>query len=357
MQYTAENLLIHPPSDTADPDLILSITPETAGWQHLSFQARRLGKGRSWSFETGEHELALVNLSGRYAVRSRRGNWSGMGGRKTVFAGAAHVLYLPRRTAFTVTAEEDGEFAAGWAPADRDREPFLIRPEQTRRYIRGGDNASRQINDLLPPGSLVDRLVLVEVYTPSGNWSSYPPHKHDIHVEDDRGNVIEADLEEVYFYKFDKPEGYAYHRVYTEDEIKAAMLTDPALVQKTQSVSDTPVRGDVEAAARAILALGPKALLQKRGEKGAVVHVLKESGGIERLDAPGFPVQVYNILGAGDAFAAGFLYGRVHGWSWYKAARLGNACGAIVVTKHGCANFMPTLEEVLDFVKEYGGLE
>ncbi len=143
----------------------------------------------------------------------------------------------------------------------------------------------------------------------------------------------------------------------TEDEIKAAMLTDPALVQKTPSVSDTPVRGDLEAAARAILSLGPKALLQKRGENGAAVHVVKDGGVFERLDAPGFPVQVYNILGAGDAFAAGFLYGRIHGWSWYKAARLGNACGAIVVTKHGCANFMPTLDEVLGFVKNYGGLE
>jgi 5-deoxy-glucuronate isomerase len=83
--------------------------------------------------------------------------------------------------------------------------------------VRGGDNVSRQINDLLPPGSPVHRLVLVEVYTPSGNWSSYPPHKHDVHIEDDGGNLIEADLEEVYFYKLDRPEGYAYQRVYTDE--------------------------------------------------------------------------------------------------------------------------------------------
>ena len=78
---------------------------------------------------------------------------------------------------------------------------------------------------------------------------------------------------------------------------------------------------------------------------------------IERIDAPGFPVEVTNILGAGDAFAAGFLYGYVNDLGWYKAARMGNACGAIVVTKHGCANFMPTYEEVLAFVTDYGGLE
>jgi 5-deoxy-glucuronate isomerase len=138
-----------------------------------------------------------------------------MGGRKNVFQDAAHALYLPRGTEFTVTAEESGEFAVAWVPTDQDHEPWLIRPEDVCRSVRGGDNVSRQINDLLPPGSPVHRLVLVEVYTPSGNWSSYPPHKHDIHVEDEQGKLIEADLEEVYFYKIDKPEGYAYQRVYT----------------------------------------------------------------------------------------------------------------------------------------------
>jgi len=83
--------------------------------------------------------------------------------------------------------------------------------------VRGGDNVSRQINDLLPPGSPVHRLVLVEIYTPSGNWSSYPPHKHDVHIENAEGKLIEADLEEVYFYRIDRPEGFAYQRVYTDE--------------------------------------------------------------------------------------------------------------------------------------------
>ena len=78
---------------------------------------------------------------------------------------------------------------------------------------------------------------------------------------------------------------------------------------------------------------------------------------IEQIDAPGFPVEVQNILGAGDAFAAGFLYGYVHDLGWYKSVRLGNACGAIVVTRHGCANFMPTYQEVMDFVDSHGGID
>jgi 5-deoxy-glucuronate isomerase len=83
--------------------------------------------------------------------------------------------------------------------------------------IRGGGNVSRQINKMIPPGFPASRLVVVEVYTPSGNWSSYPPHKHDEHIVDAAGNVLEADLEEVYFYKIDRPEGFAYQRIYTPD--------------------------------------------------------------------------------------------------------------------------------------------
>jgi 5-dehydro-2-deoxygluconokinase len=143
----------------------------------------------------------------------------------------------------------------------------------------------------------------------------------------------------------------------TEDEINAAMLSDTGQMSLTHSqISDTRVSGDVDAAIAALLALGPKALLQKRGEEGVRVHLKQADGRIEQLDAPGFPVKVYNILGAGDAFAAGFLYGYVKGWGWTKSARLGNACGAIVVTQHGCANFTPTYEEVMAFVDSKGGL-
>ena len=217
MRYTAESILVGPQDDAGDQGLILEVTPLSAGWEFISFQARRLDAGGVWTFDTGENEFALVNMSGRYRVESSRGTWEGIGGRADVFSGGAHALYLPRRTQLTVTAEEGGEFAATWVPTDEDHEPWLIRPEDVAVSIRGGDNVSRQINDLLPPGSPVHRIVLVEVYTPSGNWSSYPPHKHDVHIENESGEVVEADLEEVYFYHIDRPEGFAYQRVYTDE--------------------------------------------------------------------------------------------------------------------------------------------
>jgi 5-dehydro-2-deoxygluconokinase len=143
----------------------------------------------------------------------------------------------------------------------------------------------------------------------------------------------------------------------TEDEINAALLRDPAALRLTHSqVSDTRVAGDVEAAVMTLLGYGPRVLLQKHGAEGLRVHLRRSDGRIERIDAPGYPVQVANILGAGDAFAAGALYGYIQGWEWRTAARLGNACGAIVVTRHGCANFTPTLDEVQAFVARRGGL-
>lgn len=217
MRYTAENLVVRPHRSAADPSLRLHLDPASAGWDYISFQVRELAAGESWSFETGGHELAVVNLTGRYAVHSSRGSWTGIGGRASVFEDAAHALYLPRHTTFTVTAEVAGEFAVTWVPTDRDHAPWLIRPSDVRRSLRGGDNVTRQINDLLPPGSPVHRLVLVEVYTPSGSWSSYPPHKHDRHQVAPDGRLVEADLEEVYYYRIDRPEGYAYQRIYTDD--------------------------------------------------------------------------------------------------------------------------------------------
>ena len=140
----------------------------------------------------------------------------------------------------------------------------------------------------------------------------------------------------------------------TEDEINAAMLSDVSQMSLSHSqVSDTKVAGDAQSGIAFMLGLGPQAVIEKIGPEGARIHL--NDG--EVMDVPGFPVEVTNILGAGDAFGGGFLYGLVKGWGWRKSARLGNACGAMVVTEHGCANFMPTLPEVAAFVKPYGGLE
>ncbi len=138
----------------------------------------------------------------------------------------------------------------------------------------------------------------------------------------------------------------------TEDECKAANLTDPTQVNVSHSqISGARVAGDLEHAVHALQRHGPKLIVVKRGEKGATLF---PTAG-QPTDVPGFPVEVYNVLGAGDAFASGFIYGLVKGWDWYRAARMGNAGGAIVVTRHGCANFMAYEAEALKFIEERGG--
>lgn len=138
----------------------------------------------------------------------------------------------------------------------------------------------------------------------------------------------------------------------TEDEINAATLISAGQLSVTHSqMSGARVEraGD---AIKQLADLGVSLIVEKLGAEGAALH---ESGKL-RVDVPGFPVEVTNVLGAGDAFAAGFLYGISRKWTPYQAARLGNACGAILVTKHGCAEFMPTMAEIETFVAPFGGL-
>lgn len=138
----------------------------------------------------------------------------------------------------------------------------------------------------------------------------------------------------------------------TADEVKAATLRDQAAVAVEHSqVSGAHVRGDVRKGIETILAAGPEALVMKQGRDSTMIH-LRDGQSIE---AGPFPVEIYNVLGAGDAFASGFLYGQIKGWDWYKSARMGNACGAIVVTRQGCANSMPFEHEALAFIEERGG--
>jgi 5-dehydro-2-deoxygluconokinase len=138
----------------------------------------------------------------------------------------------------------------------------------------------------------------------------------------------------------------------TEDECKAVTLTDPTQVNVSHSqISGAQVAGDLENAVKSMQRHGPKLIVVKRGEKGATLF---PSDG-QPTDVPGFPVEIHNVLGAGDAFGAGFIYGIVKGWDWYKSARMGNAGGAIVVTRHGCANFMAYEKEALKFIEEHGG--
>lgn len=138
----------------------------------------------------------------------------------------------------------------------------------------------------------------------------------------------------------------------TEEEILAAFLADKAqLVISHQQISAPEIKGDVDEAIQGILSLGVDALIVKTGSRGAVVYL--PDGTVRKV--PGFPVDVVNILGAGDAFAAGFIYGYLKGWDLYKSCRMGNACGAHVVTQLGCANFTPYEDEILQFIESKGG--
>jgi 5-deoxy-glucuronate isomerase len=232
MPSNTSPLIVHPNDTVAE---YVRVTPETAGWTLLHFAARKLTLGERWQHETGENELALVSLGGSCAIRSDRGDWLNFGRRPNVFAGMPYCLYLPRRTHFVVEALTEGvDLAYGWCPTDQDHPAHLITPSQVGIELRGGGNASRQINSMIPPGFDCHRLIVVEVYTPSGNWSSYPPHKHDIHRVNPDGKLVEADLEEVYFYKIDRPEGYAIQRIYSGDgrldELVLARPDDVVLV-------------------------------------------------------------------------------------------------------------------------------
>lgn len=208
-------LLIQP---TPEKPVYHHLTSATANWTYLNFEARILNQNESFSMNTGEFEYCIVLLGGNFKVESDKGSWETGNGRKDVFSGIGHAMYLSRRTQFTLTAQSAGtDIAICWVASDEDHPPRMKRPEEAAIEYRGGDNANRQINSLLEPGFDCHKIVCVEVYTPSGNWSSFPAHKHDERKVDENGNLLEANLEEIYFYKIDKPQGYAIQQVYTDD--------------------------------------------------------------------------------------------------------------------------------------------
>jgi 5-deoxy-glucuronate isomerase len=176
------------------------VTPESAGWQYLSFGVRT----GDFVAETGEVEIALVPLSGGCRVEAEGESWE-LGGRENVFSGMPWALYLPRDTSYRVEAE--GEVAICGARCEQRLEPVLVRPQDVEVEVRGAGNATRQINHIVKPEFPAERLLVVEVFTPSGNWSSYPPHKHD--EDNPPGEVV---LEETYYFRTD---GFAVQRLYS----------------------------------------------------------------------------------------------------------------------------------------------
>jgi 5-deoxy-glucuronate isomerase len=213
------NLLRKPVAESGE---IVRITPEGAGWDSISLRVVKLGGGQKHLHPHPGEEVLLVMLSGTATVMAGTQSWRGLGGRANVFAGMPHALYLP------VDAGDIGIEAAGGgcevaicgARAEQSFPSRAIAPGEVEVEIRGGGNATRQINHILKPNFPADKILVVEVYTPSGNWSSYPPHKHDVH-----NPPGEVDLDEIYYYKISKPEGYAIQRVYTRDGQRDETIT------------------------------------------------------------------------------------------------------------------------------------
>ena len=135
----------------------------------------------------------------------------------------------------------------------------------------------------------------------------------------------------------------------TEEEVLASMLKDSSQVTiKHQQISSPEIKGDLNKSIEGLIKLGTGILIVKRGKDGASYF----DENLKRKDVKGFPVKILNVLGAGDAFASGFIYGLIQKWSIEKSIKMGNACGSHVVTKEGCANFMPTLEEALKIMNK-----
>lgn len=199
---------------TPGPDgLLVRVTPESAGWQFIHFAAYRLAPGQVLPGHTGGNETALVVLGGRCTVAAGPATYPHIGGRRDVWERVPpYVVLLPPGVPYQVEAEAELHLAVAAAPAPPGGAPRLITPDQITAEERGEGCTYRYIHHLLPPRAPAARLLLVEVYTPAGHWSSFPPHKHD--TEDP---PREAYLEEVYYHLVNPPEGFAFQRVYTGD--------------------------------------------------------------------------------------------------------------------------------------------
>ena len=188
---------------------ILKLSREDAGWDWMSFSVRRLNSGESYQTSTGKDEAVFVILGGKCLADWGEGQRS-IGKRKNVFDGFPYALYLPAGSQVNFQGETVCEFAECRVPSEAKLAPKLITPSDVVSSLRGGGNVSRQIVDVIRPDFPADKLVVVEVYTPGGNWSSYPPHKHDLH-----NPPKEVDLDEIYYYRIEQPEGFAFQHLYS----------------------------------------------------------------------------------------------------------------------------------------------
>lgn len=189
------------------------ITPENAGWSYVGFDLHRLTPGEAASGETGEREVCLVFVTGRGSAEAGGKALGSLGERASPFEGKPWSVYVPEGSNWRVTAGTDLELAVCSAPGLGGGLPVrVIGPEALGQEVRGKGTNTRYVTNILPESEPADSLLVVEVITPGGHTSSYPPHKHD------RDNLpAESYLEETYYHRLNPPQGFAFQRVYTDD--------------------------------------------------------------------------------------------------------------------------------------------
>ncbi len=192
---------------------IIAITPESAGWKYVGFEVRRLAAGRHVALTSTGKETCVVVLTGTADVQVGDRAFPGLGGSKSVFDDAPPgAVYAPAGSHISIQAESETEIALCSAPATAAGEPRAIADGRMPQEIRGEGTNRRFVRNVLPETEPAQRLLVVEVITPGGHWSSYPPHKHDTDAP-----PAETQLEETYYHRLDPPQGFAFQRVYTDD--------------------------------------------------------------------------------------------------------------------------------------------
>ena len=192
---------------------IVRVTPRSAGWRYVGFSAHRLAAGDSVTIERAGEEVCIVVLAGTVSVTAASQHWPGIGERRGVFDDRApYAVYVPEGREMKIDAHTFAEVAVATAPGGGSLAPRLIEPSQMKRFARGAGLNERFVCDILPQSEPAEHLLVVEVRTPSGHSSSYPPHKHDT---DDL--PAESSLEETYYHRLQPTQGFAFQRVYTDD--------------------------------------------------------------------------------------------------------------------------------------------
>lgn len=203
------SLLVRPHAPASDGTL-LDITPESAGWTYVGFRVVRLAAGARYNHVEDGREACLVILTGTVSVMAGGEHFEAIGGRTTVFDGAATSVYVPAGHRYTIEAASDAEIAICTAPGTGAGAVRLIRSDAVE--VRGQGTNTRHVRNILSDADAAESLLVVEVITPGGHWSSYPPHKHDRDAYPD-----ETFLEETYYHRLSPPQGFAFQRVYTDE--------------------------------------------------------------------------------------------------------------------------------------------